>query len=316
MGAFCWRVLKVFRALMFHLVPRCLQCSLILFQSVSTYVVVVSIGLQIIPQQVPFRIEKVYPGIDISMIPLKMTLDQGKVIPMPWWTSLDRRLNPKRMAYAWLAGGILWFAWFLSLLLGGGKFDLAGQVVGTDYVQFYAAGSTLQRGDGAHLYDFEYQKKLERDIVGKTFGGHHAFITPPFFAWVFVPFSLLPYMWSFAIWSLLGLAPLWLSLRWTGASQPGRWFGWALTLFPVFASISFGQNSLLSLGVLSLTYLLWCRERRWLAGLVCSLVLYKPQLALGVGFLWLLELAARFKSVGRIGGRRSVTCRIKLRTLA
>jgi hypothetical protein len=208
---------------------------------------------------------------------------------MPWWSTFDRGLNSTRLSYAWLAGGALWFSWLLSLLLGAGKFDLAGQVAGTDYVQFYAAGSTLQKGEGARLYDFEYQKKLEQDIVGKTFGGHHAFITPPFFAWVFVPLSLLPYMWSFAIWSLLGLVCLFLSLHWIDAAQPWRWFGWALVWFPVFASISFGQNSLLSLGILSLTYFLWCRDRRFLAGLACSLVLYKPQLVLGVGFLWLLE---------------------------
>lgn len=220
---------------------------------------------------------------------LKMIFYRGKITLMPWWSTLNQRLNPNRLAYAKLAGGALWFAWFLSLLLGAGKFDLAGQVVGTDYVQFYAAGSTLLTGESARLYDIEYQKKLEQDIVGKTFDGHHAFITPPFFAWLFVPLSLLPYTWSFALWSLLGLVCLWLSLQWTGAAQPGRWLGWALTWFPVFSSISFGQNGLLSLGLLSLTCLLWCRERRWLAGLVCSLVLYKPQLALGVGFLWLLE---------------------------
>jgi hypothetical protein len=208
---------------------------------------------------------------------------------MHWWSTFDRRLNPIRLSYAWLAGGALWFAWLLSLLLGAGKFDLAGQVAGTDYVQFYAAGSTLQKGEGARLYDFEYQKKLEHDIVGKTFRGHHAFITPPFFAWVFVPLSLLPYMWSFAIWSLFGLACLLLSLHWIDPARPWRRFGWALVWFPVFASISFGQNSLLSLGILSLTYFLWCRDRRFLAGLACSMVLYKPQLALGVGFLWLLD---------------------------
>jgi len=208
---------------------------------------------------------------------------------MPWWSTFERRLNPTRLSYAWLAGGALWFAWFLSLLLGTGKFDLAGRVVGTDYVQFYAAGSTLHEGESGRLYDFEYQKDLEQDIVGNTFGGYHAFITPPFYAWVYVPFSMLPYMWSFAIWSLLGLACLWLSLHWIDGAKPGWWFGWALTWFPVFASISFGQNSLLSLGILSLTYFLWYRDRRWLAGLVCSLVLYKPQLALGVGFLWILE---------------------------
>jgi len=218
-----------------------------------------------------------------------MILDRGKLKAMPWWSAIDRRLNPTRLAYAWLVGGALWFAWFLSLLLGAGKFDLAEQVMGGDYLQFYAAGTTLQRGEGARLYDFEYQKKLEHEIAGKTFDGYRAFITPPFFAWVFVPLSLLPYIWSFTIWSLLGLSCLWLSLHWMDAAQPRRWFGWALTWFPVFASISFGQNGLLSLGVLSLTYLLWCRKQPFLAGLVCSLVLYKPQLALGVGFLWLLE---------------------------
>jgi hypothetical protein len=220
---------------------------------------------------------------------MKMIFDRGKVIAMPWWTTYDRRLNPTRLSYAWLAGGALWFGWFLSLLLGAGKFDLAGQVVGTDYVTFFAAGSTLQRGEGARLYDFEYQKNLQQNIVGKTFGGYNTFINPPFLAWIFVPLSLLPYTWSFAIWSLLGLICLWSSLYWAGAAKPSRWFGLALTWFPVFASTSFGQNSLLSLGLLSLTYLLWCRQRRWLAGLVCSLLLYKPQLTLGVGFLWLLE---------------------------
>ena len=56
--------------------------------------------------------------------------------------------------------------------------------------------------------------------------------------------------------------------------------------------------------MLSLTYLLWCRERRWLAGLVCSLVLYKPQLALGVGFLWLLEWRRDWKALAglAVGG--------------
>jgi len=216
-------------------------------------------------------------------------LNRGKLKAMSWWSTFDRGLTSTRLSYAWLAGGAMWLGWLLSLLLGAGKFDLAGQVAGTDYLQFYAAGSTLQIGEGARLYDFEYQKKLEWDIVGKTFGGHHAFITPPFFAWVFVPLSLLPYMWSFAIWSLFGLACLLLSLHWIDAARPWRRFGWALVWFPVFASISFGQNSLLSLGILSLTCFLWCRDRRFLAGLACSLVLYKPQLAFGVGFLWLLE---------------------------
>lgn len=207
---------------------------------------------------------------------------------MPWWSEMDRRLTPARLRYAWIAGGALWLAWLLSLLFGAGRFDLAGQVVGTDYLQFYAAGATLERGEEARLYDFEYQNRLQEQIAGKKHGGHFAF-TPPFFAWVFVPLCLLPYTLSFAVWSLLGLACLGLSLVSTGARNPVPCFGWALTWFPVIAAVTFGQNSLLSLGLLSLTCLLWRRGRRLAAGMVCSLALYKPQLVLGVGFLWLLE---------------------------
>jgi hypothetical protein len=63
----------------------------------------------------------------------------------------------------------------------------------------------------------------------------------------------------------------------------------ALTWFPVFASVSFGQNALLSLFILSSVYLLWKADRRFLAGLVLGLLMYKPQLTLGVALLWLLR---------------------------
>jgi hypothetical protein len=208
---------------------------------------------------------------------------------MGWITPLNRWLTPARQNYAFLLGGALWIAWLVSVLSGRGNLDLAGQIVGTDYVQFYAAGQTLLRGESARLYDFAYQKDLETAISGEPFEGVHAFITPPFLAWLFVPFAALPYRLSFALWSLAGLLLLWFSLRGLGARQPGRAFAWALTWFPVFASVSFGQNSLLSLGIVALTYFLWQRQRPLLAGLTLSLALYKPQLALGIGLLWLLN---------------------------
>ncbi len=54
-------------------------------------------------------------------------------------------------------GGALWLAWLLSLLFGPGLLDLAGQPVGTDYLQFYAAGATVRTGQASHLYDTAYQ---------------------------------------------------------------------------------------------------------------------------------------------------------------
>jgi hypothetical protein len=72
---------------------------------------------------------------------------------------------------------------------------------------------------------------------------------------------------------------------------------WSLTWFPIFAAISFGQNSLLSLFLFSLTYWLWKKDKYIAAGLVSSLLLFKPQLILGIGLLWLLDWRKSWKSL-------------------
>mgnify|MGYP000944539248 CR=1 FL=1 len=195
------------------------------------------------------------------------------------------------MAYAKWLGGVLWVAWLASLILGPGSMDLAGQVIGTDFLQYYTAGYILRYGDPTRLYDIRYQAELEVQIVGPDVSGFYGFILPPFMAWLFWPFALLPYVWSFALWSLLGLLLLWLSLKLllTPTTAPRPVFTWSLTWFPIFAAIAFGQNSLLSLFLFALTYRLWTRERPFWAGMTASLLAYKPQLLLGLGFLWLLR---------------------------
>lgn len=203
--------------------------------------------------------------------------------------SLTRWLTPRRLTYAWITAGILWGAWLLSLALGAGNVDLAGQPIGADYLQFYAAGRTVAHGESARLYDTAYQAELEQTIIGPALTSYHAFITPPFLAWLFVPFAALPYRLSFAAWSVLGLGLLWGSLRLLDIASPRRAFLWSLTFFPVFAVISYGQNALLSLLLFSVAYRLWREERPFAAGLVCSLTLYKPQLCLGLAILWLLN---------------------------
>jgi hypothetical protein len=201
------------------------------------------------------------------------------------------------MSYALIAGVALWFAWMVSILLGSGKMDLAGQVIGTDYLQFYTAGSTLLQGQSPELYNFEFQSQLEQAIAGPDLANFYAFITPPFLAWLYVPFALLPYTWSFVAWSLLGFLFLWLSIKLIGVDQPRKTFIWSLTFFPIFATISFGQNSLLSLLIFSFTYWLWKKDKFVAAGLVSSLLLYKPQMVLGLGLLWLLDWRSSWRSL-------------------
>lgn len=199
-------------------------------------------------------------------------------------------LTPARMRYAWIAGAALWGGWLASVLLGARGFDLAGQVMGTDFLQFYAAGWMVRHGQAAQLYDPEAQLAAERAIIGPHLPSYHAFLNPPFFALLFVPFSLLPYALSFALWSALQILLLAWSLR---ALQPEgpleKAMGWALTFLPVFASVSFGQNGLLSLAILTGVWRLWQRKRDLAAGGVAGLLLYKPHLLLGLLALWLIE---------------------------
>lgn len=214
---------------------------------------------------------------------------------------LRRFLTPRRLRYAWIAGGALWLAWLVSVVAGRGRLDLAGTPIGTDYLQFYAAGTTVRTGDGVMLYDIPYQKALEQEIIGPDLATYHAFITPPFLAWLLVPFSMVDYTLSFVSWSLLGLVCLWLSLRFLEVTDTRKTLLWSLTFFPVFAAISFGQNALLSLFILCAAYRLWRNGRPFWAGLVLSVALYKPQLVVGVALLWFLDWRASWRSLVGLG---------------
>ncbi len=206
-----------------------------------------------------------------------------------WWQTGIKILTDRRLSYAIVTGAALWITWFLSIILGRGNFDLANQVIGTDYIQFYAAGLTLQQGKADLLYDFTYQRELEIKIAGPELMNFHAFITPPFLAWFFVPFSKLPYVWSYLTYSVICLLALFSSVKLLREDKLWRTFLWTLCWFPIFATISFGQNSLLSILILSVTYILWRRQHKFVAGLISSLILFKPQLIFGIVILWLVH---------------------------
>ncbi len=184
-----------------------------------------------------------------------------------------------RLRYAHWIGLILWIGWGISILTGSGRTDRAGQVIGADYLQFYAAGTTLNLGEQKRLYDFPFQSQLEQQILGPELLYFHAYLNPPFLAILYSPLARLPYLISFAVWSLLGIFFLWGGIRCLNV-PPSSW-PYCISFFPVFAAFTFGQNSLLSFALLAASTRLW-EKRPLLSGLIASLVAYKPQLLLGV----------------------------------
>ncbi len=194
---------------------------------------------------------------------------------------ISRLLTPTIMKYPWIAGGTVWLAWLLTLMRGSGRRDF-----GADFLTYYIAGKMVRTGQGAALYDLAAQNIMRQAMFNRFDTG--PYLRPPFYAWLFVPFSLLPYDPATILWMAMNLGFLWLSVRLLVPEQPWA-FGWALIFLPAIAAIRNGQSEALSLLLLCLVYRLWQQERLGAAGLVGSILLYKFPLLSGVVLLWLFE---------------------------
>jgi hypothetical protein len=217
------------------------------------------------------------------------------------YRAFNHFLNPKRLRYPWFIGGALWAAWLLNLLIGKGNTDLAGHLIGTDFVAFYTAGKIILMGRSPELYSLELAHTIQQELYGGFSFNFNPFLNPPHYALLMAPFASIPYPWAPLIWIGLGLACLWLSVKLLGAEHPTLTFFFALTWLPVFYAASFGQNAFLSLLIFSLTYFLWKRNHHLLAGLIFSLLFYKPQFLIGVGLLWLLDGRRNWKALLGLG---------------
>jgi hypothetical protein len=113
------------------------------------------------------------------------------------------------------------------------------------------------------------------------------FVYTPFFALIFAPLALLPYLPAFACWALISLALFAVGFRlaWTAASLPVRHFktGFVLALgFLPFYSwcLLTGQTSAFGFFWLALVIYLDRKGRSFASGCALAMLLYKPTLLL------------------------------------
>jgi alpha-1,2-mannosyltransferase len=187
------------------------------------------------------------------------------------------------------AGGLMWVIWVVSSALGPGNLDRNGQVIGTDHTAFHTAALLIDEGRGIDVYDYPGLKvfaERQEELTGKS-GFLDPFRNPPFYALLYLPTAHLQYLASYAVWAVLGLVCLVVGLYLVIGRRFFSAAGWSLTFYPVFAAVSFGQNTLLSFGVFALVYRLLVNQQRFLAGLAAGFLMYKPQLLLGLALWWL-----------------------------
>lgn len=201
-----------------------------------------------------------------------------------------------RLVFGWVAGAGFWLSWLVSLALGGWRHDATGHRVGADHVQYYVVGRLVAEGYAARIYDAATMAERQKEVGGEKWKGFLPFRYPPFYAPCFTPTSRLSYEASFLVWALVGLGCLAAS-GWLLGVGWRDWLVSSLCFYPVFATVSYGQNSLVSLLLISAAAALWLRDRPFLAGLAAGLLAFKPPLAVGIGVLWLLDVRRSWRSL-------------------
>jgi hypothetical protein len=220
---------------------------------------------------------------------------------------IRRRLaTPPTRKTIWKVGGL---ALIVVLVFVIGNFCIpenkavTRRMLGHDFLAFYFAGTQARTGHYERLYDLAYTKKFEfttgRDAnleLGTSFGPYW---NPPFAAWIFAPFTALPYPQALLAWWSFGFLCLTTSIILMMRMVQGDWKSKALvpllmvTTLPFFQAFSHAQNTFFSLLLLTTVVTLWRAKQSLLAGLVCGLLFYKPQLGAVVALVLCISQGRR-----------------------
>jgi len=219
-------------------------------------------------------------------------------------------LTPERIKLYPTTICILTFvAWGVSLAIGRGLTDVAGTIIGPDFLQFYAAGKFFLTGRMTELYNISAFTEFQKNVLAPV--SHNAlyvFVYPPFTVAFCVPFALGGYLTGLFLWWTVGLSALALSLYLLKRELPtlsrystGRLFIISFFFFPTIIWFLFGQNTTFTLLLYTLTFVMLRRQHDFSAGLSLGLLFYKPQLALALSIVLLLKWRWR-ALIGGIAG--------------
>jgi Glycosyltransferase family 87 len=194
-----------------------------------------------------------------------------------------------------------WFAFVAAIILAAATFlgilARSGPHTGADFVCFYGAGKTVLQGEGAQLYDYSTQLRVQKSYTGHSFPVIDAHAPPE--ALLFVPFALFSYPTAYLLWAgvnllLLGLC-VFLLRPWFLKLPPWDVLLFAVgVLMPVLAAMLQGQDSLLVLLLYILVFRSLRQRRDFKAGSVLALGLFKVELVAPFVALAVVRRGRRF----------------------
>lgn len=215
--------------------------------------------------------------------------------------------------HAMLVAVVLWIAAIVTFAAGPGTRSIAGPLKGADFVHFYTIGSMARTHRADSLYDFAALHRAQVALVPESDPELYVPVYPPQTALLFAPFSILPFAYATALWSLMTLIAFGLIVRsaWrpVASSLHDRHFVFAAAAaFPPFWSlILHGQTTIIVLAAFWAGWLALERQRSFAAGLVFGLLLIKPQFAIPIAVIvvvyrqWSMLLGAMASVAVQIG---------------
>lgn len=206
----------------------------------------------------------------------------------------NRWLTAKRLrAHGLVIALTLWSLYVWTIATPGLR-DRNHNLKGTDFLHFYTLGTLAIERRGADLYNIDTQAALAAQRVPAAAGIRYLPLYPSQVSLVFVPFAWLFYPWALALWWLCSALIYALSCYAVWRSCPNL-INHGLTVailaagFPGFFNlIAWGQTSALALACFTVFFFLMRQKRDFLAGLVLGCLIFKPQLGLAAGILFVL----------------------------
>lgn len=207
----------------------------------------------------------------------------------------------------WQVAGLL-LIWTLTLLTANLLAAPADRVglsdFGHDFLAFHSAGTLVNEGRYAELYDLgalrAEQVRASVQSGVEPFERVAPWWNPPQVAWLFAPLAKLPLRTAVAIWTIVNVTCLIASafvltriVRATKPSQVALVPVLLLVAFPTMQFLGHGQNTGVSLLLLSACAWAFVARRAMTAGAIAGLLAYKPQHAALLSFVLVLLMGWR-----------------------
>ena len=226
-------------------------------------------------------------------LPLDTT--RSKLAPAPYRERPSALMTLKRIrVYATLIAATLWTVWLVDFS-GPGVVDRLGKIKGTDFLQFYVAGSFVREGRLNELYDLHPLYARAQSIVPGSRDTIYAPMQSPQTLLAFSPVSAFSYPVAVTIWIavivLLYAASCVITWRYCTGLHRYRYETVACAAaFPgLFSTVLHGQTSAVALLAVAAALFALRHRRPFIAGLAVGCLAFKPH--------WLLAAGAVFVAV-------------------